>query len=375
MNREQIPYLYLSTDCINRIILKPSIETIHRAFHRMIDDISNIFSPLPDLYSQIDIQLSSPKSRLDTNINPTSMSVLHDNLTACLEKAYAPIINYLQDFRDDFYGLYGEETRDGLEEFLEEQKTFEEYLEKIEYFKNYLTKSRTIVQNVYFTMAKVNQAPVINALKGIATEYIQLVTKNIVLSHYNENKQICSVFQEIKRRALEIPRSTEQLLECGEYMLNIKTVKMFELQNRIQESLRIGGLLIELTDLSPDHIGLQVEAIRWFNNMKSIFEQNGFLFETYKSLFEEKLAEVTRKLNVDLEEILPELAVIDDMNDPEKFRDYYFLLRGFIDKINVLEDYVKWINKEEVLFKFPKSQYPVLDTIKNYVFPFTELMR
>lgn len=375
MNREKLPYLFIDTDFHSQINLKPSIETIHRAFHRMIDDISIVCSPLSDLTSQIDMQLPSTSSKLDTHISPTCMTVFHAKLTECLKSAYAPLINYLQDFRDEFYGLYGFETQDDLDEFLDEEKTFEEYLQKIELFKDYLTKTRKIVQNVYFTMAKVIQSNVINHLKAISVDCIGRVTKNIVQSHYNENKQICNVFEEIKRRALEIPQSTEQLLECGEFMLHVKTVKVFELQNRIQESLRIGGLLIELSDLNPDHIGLQVDAIRWFNNMKSIFEQNSVLFETYKGLFEEKLGDVTKKLNADLEEIIPELSIIDDMCDADKYRDYYFLLRGFIDRINAFEDYVKWINKEEILFKFPKSQYSALETIKAFVIPFTELIK
>lgn len=41
----------------------------------------------------------------------------------------------------------------------------------------------------------------------------------------------------------------------------------------------------------------------------------------------------------------------------------------------MFDDYIKWLNKEEALFKFPKTQSPLLDDMKMYVIPFSALIK
>lgn len=109
--------------------------------------------------------------------------------------------------------------------------------------------------------------------------------------------------------------------------------------------------------------------------MKDIFEQNAALFEGYKVQFEEKLQTVTRKLADDIEQLIPNISVINNMYQTEKLDEYHAILIKFIDRIKCFDDYVKWINKEEKLFKFPVSQYTILEEIKNFVVPFATLIK
>lgn len=109
--------------------------------------------------------------------------------------------------------------------------------------------------------------------------------------------------------------------------------------------------------------------------MKDIFEQNAALFEGYKVQFEESLQTVARKLNDDIEQLIPTISVINNMYQTEKLNEYHVILMKFIDRLKCFDDYVKWINKEEKLFKFPVTQYTILEEIKNFVIPFAELLK
>lgn len=108
--------------------------------------------------------------------------------------------------------------------------------------------------------------------------------------------------------------------------------------------------------------------------MKDIFDENASLFESYKSQFEEHLQHVTQKLLEDIEEIVPIISVINDMTETEKLRKYKGLVTDFLQSLACFEDYVKWINKEEKLFKLAVSMYPVVEELKNFVAPFAELL-
>lgn len=115
-------------------------------------------------------------------------------------------------------------------------------------------------------------------------------------------------------------------------------------------------------------------AIIAHRTLPTVLEHGAFNFEQYKSQFEEKLQDVTKQLNDRLDEMYPSLSVINDMTETEKFNEYRSLLQKYIDKLDVFDDYVQWINKEEILFKFPVSKYHVLESMKSFVKPFYTLM-
>ena len=132
---------------------------------------------------------------------------------------------------------------------------------------------------------------------------------------------ICEEFRDIKRKALEVPKSTEQLFENGEYMLSVKKDIIDLLGERIRDTLRTTGVLMELgPQLHADHLSLQIEAVSLYHSINNVFESNASNHELYKIQFEEKLIFVTKQLDEKLKEMAPHLAVINDMTETEKFQ-------------------------------------------------------
>lgn len=114
--------------------------------------------------------------------------------------------------------------------------------------------------------------------------------------------------------------------------------------------------------------------VHWLHSIQDIFEQNSSQFETYKNQFEEHLASVTKKLIQDIDNLIPKLAIIDDMYDTTKLHSYSATLDEYMEQIKCFDDYAKWINKEEKLFKLPVSQYPIIESLKDFVGPFSKLI-
>lgn len=133
--------------------------------------------------------------------------------------------------------------------------------------------------------------------------------------------------------------------------------------------------MIDLTDFDEEYKNLQISPVHWLYKIQDIFEQNSSQFEIYKNQFEEHLTTVTKKLTQDIDDLVPKLAIIDDMYDTNKLRNYFATLEIYKEQLKCFEDYIKWINKEEKLFKLPVSQYPILDELKNYVDPFADLIK
>lgn len=376
MDRLRIPYFIMTAVCQPTVDINPTFNEIVEAYKGIYRTIAKVADDLSNLEDEIDRTNFPPNFEyLKIGVPDTYLEEECEWLTDTLKIAYAPLLEYVEEFQNEYVSLYGEERANDIEEFLSAPRSFEEYLAVIDEMHGYIGRLRRRVKRIFFDMATVDQSEAIDNLRDIANNYIKIVTENIVLAHQLDCEDIISIFNSITAKALEIPKSTEELLDSGEYMTWVKTVLMHTLKERLQESLRVGGLLVELTELTQEHLDLQIKTINSFRGMKDVFDQNASQYEYYKSLFEEHLQTVTKKLNADIADLIPKLFVIDDMCIETRYRDYRYLLQQFLDDIKLFEDCVVWINKEEILFKFPKSQYPLIEEIKDFVLPFFQLMK
>ncbi|XP_049547176.1 dynein axonemal heavy chain 12 [Anopheles darlingi] len=378
-NVRQIPQMKIVAVCDRgQLDLFPSLNDIYSVYQNAIDEVMAIGNRLDCLESLIDpagFESTKGTPYLRIGIAERCIEEAHSQIQDALTSAFEPLTHYLENLREQFSGLLDPATEEVLDDFLSEPRTFDEYIEKIDEFRRYKERLLAMVQKEYFPMGYVTQSDAIVSLRKMVEQYIGRVADHIEIEHRREIERICREFEEIQERALEIPTSTEQLMANGEYMTRVKSDIIEELRDKIQITMRINAYLVELKELKADQMQLQVESVNWYFRIQSVFEVNSTNFEQYKFSFEEKLQEVTKQLNEKMEEMIPHIAIINDMTETDKFRDYIVVLHGYIDQIFVFEDYVKWINKEEVLFKFPKSQYQVLEAIKSFVVPFYKLIR
>lgn len=376
-DRSRMPRIKFQAVCnATGIELHPSLHDVLCVYRNIFKNIAAVATRLPALEHQIDRAVFVVDNDfLKIEIGDVFMGQILDDLLDALDRAYVPIAEYVDQLQQKAAFLYSTETKTDFAKFLDEPKQIDEYLEKINEFQVFKTSLQKMVQNEYFGMAMINQAKAISGMRAVAQEFIEAVTAKIVIEHQKDCQRICDWFEAIKRRALEAPKSTETLLANGEFMLLVKNKKIAEIQEHIQSNLKVCTTLVELTEFTTEHSSLIVSIVRWTNNINEIFEQNSSQFEIYKNQFEEHLGVVTRKLTQDINELVPKLAIIDDMYETDRLRNYHATLEIYNEQLQCFEDYVQWINKEEKLFKLPLSQYPILDEMKNYVVPFAGLVK
>lgn len=222
------------------IELQPSFDNLIAAFRDIVEQIALIGQKFPALEPQIDRnKFLLQEQQLKLEISNSFMNEIFAKLEKSLKSAYEPILDYVNDFRNKFYDLYGENTKDDLSDFLRETRSFEEYLEKIEYFRSYQNDLQKMVYNEYFDIAIVNQSKAIAGLKIIAKDCIDDIITYIVNKHQADCDDIRNWFESVKKRAFEAPKSTESLLANGEFMLDVKNTELGEIQDRIQYNLKV----------------------------------------------------------------------------------------------------------------------------------------
>lgn len=65
---------------------------------------------------------------------------------------------------------------------------------------------------------------------------------------------------------------------------------------------------------------------------------------------------------------------MNDMDDAKRVYEYIEDIRKFIRSFDRMDEQVEWINSEESLFKFPLTEYPLINELKEIVMPFYEMM-
>ncbi|XP_017080044.1 dynein heavy chain 12, axonemal [Drosophila eugracilis] len=359
---------------------RPNIWGILRTFAEIATEISMVGYRMEPLQPQVQTLTSMAmyakvNDYLKIEMNENFLKDVIEKVQNIILHTYQEVIQYIDNFRNKYYALYSWQERDALNQFLSEPHEFEEYFARIDMYYGFIQMLRSEPGTEYFVMAVIHNEPAVNGLRSLAENLIDEITTIIIREHIKAEVEICDEFEKIKYRALEIPKSTEELLESAEYMIHVKKDKIAELTDRIQYCLQVGTNIVELTEMSKYHFDLTIKTINWIKDINDICDYNASQQEQFKFTFEEHLQEVIKKLNTDIDDLLPKLAVIDDMSRPDKFRDSYIILQNFIDQLKTFDDYVAWINKEEKLFKIAITEYPKLEIIKTFVYPFAELMK
>ncbi|KAF5272111.1 hypothetical protein FQA39_LY01194 [Lamprigera yunnana] len=258
---------------------------------------------------------------------------------------------------------------------IENDMTFEEGYDKVDTYRSYLDKLAIMVDIEFYLVGQLIQSSCRDAITEALHDMIEKVAKKLVMQHIWLNEDICENFEMIKTRALTIPQSTEELIEMGSYMLWAATDYLAELTERLELSISVTVNLMEMTTLTRDHLDLNTKTICWLEDIKPIIDKNASIFENCKSDLEERLQSSQAKLLEGIQQIIPSIEILNMMDEAENSRAYMQQLAPLMSKVREYDDLLTWINKEEVLFKFPITLSQELTNIKNHLYPFYHLVR
>lgn len=334
----------------------------------LIDKIAQAANELETMESKF--CLKQPKKDIPIFVLQEDIQRARDKIKKNIIKMYWPINEYVNELKSQYEVIYGDEED-------EEQKemSFEEGKEKIDFYRTYIDKILDMVANEYYPIGKLNQEDAKMNLKTSVETLIADVAAKLILQHEWENMDICETFQMLAIRAMQIPKTTDELMEMGVYMTWANTELMQSLRERITRSLEVLAGLIEMTTITPEHFKLNSETVNWLTKIKPILEQNSSMYEQTKFEFEERLQRAIEKLNKEIADFFPYLDILDEMDDADNARDYIHHLGHLLVQIRKFDEQQEWINKEETSFKFPLSSFNELEELKKYIYPFYRLVK
>lgn len=239
--RSTMPTIKFQAVCTNgRIELQPNFKELLSSFKRIFRNIAAVATKFPPLEPMIDrFTFLTKETYLRNEIEEVTLNQMMNKLEVELKVAYTPVLEYIESIEVEYHDLLSDEIREDLDTFLNEPRHIDEYFDKITEFRKYIEKIQQTVHTCIFDNAMVNQNKALVGLRTIAQDYIDEITEKIANGHRNECQKICDWFASVQQRASEAPKSTETLLENGEFMLLMKNKKIDEIRTHIQANLKV----------------------------------------------------------------------------------------------------------------------------------------
>ncbi|KAJ8673423.1 hypothetical protein QAD02_004685 [Eretmocerus hayati] len=355
------------------IELEPSMNEIFSSFNQLVDNISNIAQNLVPFEEWMGIKKKT--EYIKVRIPEWFLNESHNNMNDVLQNNFKCLHEHYESVRNEFENVCSENSRNRIATLIARKNEYEVYCVEVEKYNEHLSRINTMVGNIYYDFGILNQTPAIDSMKQNTKEIVDLLINELVESHLDLNRSICIEFEQLESRALSIPDDTKALFELSDYVSYASKILIKTLGEKVEKSVKMLCSLIEIAILSNEHIELNKTTINWLELIKPVFSQHNIFCEAKKGELEDELQRKITILSAEIDEIFPELVIIDDMDDAKRVTEYKEFLAVILSKINQVDNHIGSINTEEKLFKFPETSFPKVDEIKEVMNSFCALIQ
>lgn len=356
----------------NRLHVSPSIKEVYAMYHSIIDDIGIIAQDLIPLEEWLNMKTRFKHIKI--RLPDWYIKESHDKLQSILCNLFEPINKHMMDITEEFYPICALSMRKRILSLTLGKVNFDLYLKQIQKYKMYLLKANGILGNTYYSVGKLEQNKAKDSLKKESYDIVSAFLIKLVTYHQEFNLSICSEFEDLKTKALNVSKDAKSLIDLTEYISYASDVLIKELECKIQKSINMLTTLLEITVLSEEHIKLNERTVNWLHEIEPVFRENNTLCEVMKNELEDDMQRRMNNLNSDVGNIIPQLDVLDRMNDINRITEYVEYYRDLLKQVNNINSEMQRINEEEQLFKFPETEFPKVIELREIIIPFYDLL-
>ncbi|XP_010215324.1 PREDICTED: dynein heavy chain 12, axonemal [Tinamus guttatus] len=260
-----------------------------------------------------------------------------------------------------------------IERFEAEEHSFDEYTAFIDEFFTLSKEIMSLPPLATFPMIHLDCDDLKQGLADKAKSFAKILMEKIVANHREENEKICREFEAIKERALKVPETTEEMMETIAYIKKTKMKGIPELLLRIKECYQRINYFLDVFLFAPEDLELNAAVILWPKKINEVFDEHDDLIEQSRIQRESELTQKSEKLVVEIGRLVRCMAELEEYSQLDCMQQYVTDLRGLQKRIQEADETVTFINKEEILFKWKLTDFPLLDSVKVEIEPYQKL--
>ncbi|XP_035712381.1 dynein heavy chain 7, axonemal-like [Folsomia candida] len=180
-------------------------------------------------------------------------------------------------------------------------------------------------------------------------------------------------YEAISEKALSTPTSTEQLFQLKEEMDKIKEKTLPQMQHELKELLGKFLFISDYMQISPIVSKLQTQAIQWSNRISYVMEEHMSIVARKALEFKDALKVKRVKLQEELDSYAKQVEEFQHFGNLEELPKYLKRAQVLDGKLQAASDKADKLNKEEEMFEFEVTNYPLRKQISDKLAPYLRL--
>uniref|UniRef100_A0A3P8ZCE8 AAA+ ATPase domain-containing protein n=1 Tax=Esox lucius TaxID=8010 RepID=A0A3P8ZCE8_ESOLU len=349
----------------------PSFQDLEEAVLEILKLITNTMQKVQTVQSWLaEANSSVIDARLADHVLEGAQSTVRSAIRKNLEEPFQHFQNYVNKY--DW--LVNGSAQALVDNFIEEEHTFNEYTEKVEEFHVLSKEIVSLPAIAHFAMVRLDCEELKQGLAKKAKTFAQLLLEKLVTNH-RENSLICQEFETIKEKALKVPETTEEITEMITYIGHIKTKGIEDITLLIfsQETHHRLNYLLDVYIFDPEDLEFNSTVLLWPQNIVPVFDLNDEVILKAKKKGELELLGRRERLMLELEKLGRRMEEFAECSELDMMQQYVNDVRMVQKRLQDAEEAINFINKEEALYQWDQTSYPVVEVIKESIEPYQKL--
>ncbi|KAG9335134.1 hypothetical protein JZ751_005606, partial [Albula glossodonta] len=348
----------------------PTFEDLELAVLDMMIQISNTMQNVQTVQSWL---AEGQKSCVDAKVADHVLTWAQTSLRSAVRRGLEGPGQHFQSYAERYDWLVDGRAEARVQTFVGEEHSFDEYIELEEEFRNLSREIMSQPTVAHFPMVRLDCEELKQGLAKKAMTFSEILLEQLVIRQRRDNLQLCKEFETIRDKVLRVPETTEEMTALVAFITHSRTKGMEGLQVQLLEMHRRLNILLDLHIFEPEDLDLNSTVLLWPRNMLPIFDEGDEVVLSAKSKGEEELLMRRDRLAFELEKLGHRLEEFAECSELEMMPQYVADVKGVQKRIQEAEEAIGFINKEEKLYEWDLTSYPVLDTIKENVDPYHKL--
>eukprot|EP00063_Salmo_salar_P015399 XP_013990234.1 PREDICTED: dynein heavy chain 12, axonemal isoform X3 [Salmo salar] len=348
----------------------PSFQDLEESVLEILNLITNTMQKVQTVQSWLaEANSSVIDARLADHVLLWAQTTIRSAVRKNLEEPYKHFQNYV----DNYDWLVNGTAQGIVDRFVAEEHSFDEYTEKVEEFCVLSKEIVSLPAIAHFAMVRLDCEELKQGLAKTAKTFAQILLEKLITNHREHSLQICQEFENIKEKALKVPETTEDMTDMIAYIGHAKTKGIEELNAKIMETHHRLNYLLDVHIFDPEDLELNSTVLIWPQKIYPVFDLNDEVMLKAKQKGEQELLSRRERLMLELEKLGRRMEEFAECSELDMMQQYVTDVRTVQKRLQDAEEAIDFINKEETLYKWDLSSYPVVEVIKESIEPYQKL--
>lgn len=224
-----------------------------------------------------------------------------------------------------------------------------------------------------FPLIEINADELHRQLNARAVELSNMLLRRIIQQNLEFEKTICTRYEEIEENALRSPDGFKEMSELIDYMEIVNREQLPALKSELLEAHKRMMYAIKFSALTEESIRWNTITFNWQHQIIPVLERHKVMLDDAMDKSAESLKERRVKFEQEMEELRTQVEQLKEVGEFDETPFYHKKTQNILKQLQSAMEVISAFNKEEQLFQWPTSTYPVRKQIQSALEPFLAL--